>query len=434
MTSAIGTRSFELRGAIAYGSLLIFAINGCSTKPDATKPDDSATLPPVSVQVAQAEITTLKPTLDLVGAIVAIPEKTAVISPQLGGWVRKLDAVEGQSVRAGDVLVELDPRSARIAVQRAQAIVAEKDAAVRRLKRGYLPEEIAGARQDAGNAAATVDGLKNELAALKDLLDRREISSVLYETKAKALESAEAMAASAQERVKLLEAGTRPELIAESQGLLDAAKADLEQANLVSEWCSITSPIDGVMVQLLARQGQFFDRAVPLATIMDLSNIFVQLRIPSREFGKVQIGTQVEVQLNSLPGRTFQGTVQRISGQADPLTGNVVVFALVKNDDHLLRPGLSCQARVSLPEVPDALAIPVAAVADNSGTPVVTVIRDGKAHEIEVETGTETLDLVQILKGLSAGDLVATVGGYGLPEGCPVKVVADLSMANSDAR
>ena len=66
--------------------------------------------------------------------------------------------------------------------------------------------------------------------------------------------------ASARERVKLLEAGTRPEMIAEAQGLLDAAKADLEQAKAHLEWCSITSPIDGVVVQLLARKGQFFDR------------------------------------------------------------------------------------------------------------------------------------------------------------------------------
>lgn len=414
--------------AIACASLLFVAMSGCSgTTPGASS--TSAIEQPVSVHVAQAEITTLRPTLDLVGAIVAIPERTAVVSPQLGGWVSKLDVVEGQSVRAGDVLVELDPRSAQVAVQRAEAIIAEKDAAVKRLKRGYLPEEIASVRQDADKAAATVDGQRNELAALKDLLDRGEISSVPYETKAKALESAEAALASAKERVKLLVAGTRPEMIAEALGLLDAAKADLEQAKLNLDWCSITSPVDGVVVQLLARQGQFFDRAAPLATVIDLSDVFVQLRIPSTQFAKVHQGTQVAIELSSLPGKTFQGEVTRISGQADPATGNVIIFATVKNDEHLFRPGLSCQARVSLPEVPNSLAVPLAAVADNSGTPVVTVVRDGKAYETEVELGVETGDLVQILHGLAPGDTVATAGGYGLPEGYPVKIVADMAAA-----
>ncbi len=188
-----------------------------------------------------------------------------------------------------------------------QGVVDEKTAAVKRLQRGYLPQEIAGARQDVDKAAATVEGLRNALNALKGLLDRREISAVLYETKAKAVKSAEAAQASAEERLKLLEAGTRPEMIDEAQGLLDAAKADLEQAQLNLQWCSIISPIDGVVVQLLARRGQFFDRAIPLATVMDLSKVFVQLRIPSRVFGKVRVDTPVDVELTSLPGRVFHG-------------------------------------------------------------------------------------------------------------------------------
>jgi len=422
--------SFEFRRAIFPCCALLFIVMtaGCSdsTQPASSPSSDNAEVTQtVSVQVAKAEITTLKPSLDLVGMITAIPEKTAVISSQLGGWVRKLDVVEGQSIHAEDLIVELDDRSSKVAVQRAKAIAAEKEAAVKRLKSGYLPEEIAGARQDADKAAATVDGLRNELTALKKLLDRNEISSVFYETKAKALKSAEAAMASAKERVKLLEAGTRVELIEEAQGLLDAAKADLEQAKLALKWCSITSPIDGVVVQLLARQGQFIDRAVSLTTVMNLEEVFVQIRIPGTQFANVKQGSPVSIQLSSLAGKSYTGKVTRISGQADPATGNIIVFATIKNKDYLLRPGLSCQVKVSLPEIKDALVIPVTAVADHSGTPVVTVIRDNKAYETKVETGIETSNLVQILKGLTPGDLVATAGGYGLPEQCPVTITKE---------
>ncbi|MCA9218835.1 MAG: efflux RND transporter periplasmic adaptor subunit, partial [Planctomycetales bacterium] len=298
----------------------------------------------------------------------------------------------------------------------------EKESAVKRLKRGYLPQEIETARQDRDKAKATVDGLRGELAALDDLLKRREISPVAYETKAKALTAAEAALASADAHLKLFEQGTATELVDEAQSLLEVARADLEHVKLILEWCSITSPIDGVVVQLLAHQGQFFDRAVPLATVIDMSNVFVQLRIPSRNFADVQLGTPVDVQLNALPGQAFRGDISRISGQADPLTGNVIVFAKIENEAHLLRPGLSCEVRVSLPDVPQVLTVPVAAVADNSGTPVVTVIRDGKAYETEVQTGIETRELVQVLKGLAAGDIVATAGGYGLPAGTLVAV------------
>jgi len=422
MNTAIRLQSTCFIGLVCCVSLLNFGCSSEIASDDGAA--DSGGLTAVRIQAATVERTTLRPTLDLVGTIAAIPERIAIVSPQIGGWVQKLHVVEGQTVRAGDPLVELDLRSARTALKRAEAVVAEKTAAVRRLKSGYLPQEIAGVRQDAEKAAATVDGLRNELTALKDLLDRREVSAVLYETKSKALQSAVATQASAEERVNLLKAGTRPEMIDEAQGLLDAAEADLEQAQLNLDWCSIASPINGVIVQLLARRGQFFDRAIPLATIMDLSEVFVQLRIPSQIFGKVQQGTSIEIWLTSIPGRIFYGQVVRISGQADPLTGNVVVFASVKNEDRVLRPGLSCQTRIGLPVVADVLAVPLAAVADRSGTPVVTVIRDGKSHEIEVETGVETQDLIAIMKGLTAGDTVATTGGYGLPDGCPVKITA----------
>ena len=145
-------------------------------------------------------------------------------------------------------------------------------------------------------------------------------------------------------------------------------------------------------------------------------------------------GTPVEIQLTSLPDRIFHGQVTRISGQADPQTGNVVVFATVKNENGVLRPGLSCRARVSLPAVADVLAVPPAAVGDHAGTPVVTVIRDGKAHEVEVETGVETRELIEIVKGLSPGNTVATVGGYGLPDGCPVEITAETKAVEDEGR
>lgn len=417
------------RCACRVAMIVVLSLAGCSGEPSNRVATADSGPPPVPVQVATAHVTDLRPELALVGTLVAIPERTAVISSQVGGWVERLAVVEGETVKAGQLLVQLDDRAARIDLARAEAVVAEKASALKRLQRGYLPQEIEAARQDRDKARATVEGLRGELAALDELLKRREISSVAYETKAKALAAAEAALASADAHLKLLEQGTVVELVDEAQALLDAAQADRDRMKLALEWCSVSSPIDGVVVQLQARQGQFFDRAVPLAMVIDLSRLFVQLRIPGGKFSDVPLDTPVDIQVDALPGQRFQGRVSRISGQADPLTGNIVIFATVENKDHVLRPGLGCRARVLLPEIPNALVIPVAAVADHSGTPVVTVIRDGKAYEQVVELGAETDQWVQITHGLSAGDVVATAGGYGLPDGCPVRPVDDLAAA-----
>lgn len=388
----------------------------------------------VPVQAANVRRVTLHPSLELVGTVMAIPEHTAMVSPQLGGWVVKLDAVEGQAIQAGQPLVHLDDRTAHTDIERAAAVVAEKEAALKRLKRGYLPQELEVAKQDRDKAKATANGLQSELVAMEDLRKRGEISPVQYESKQKAVQSAEAALASADAHLKLLQEGTPTEMVEEAQAFLEAAKADLEHAKLTLEWCTINSPIDGVVVQLLAHQGQFFDRAVPLATVMDLSKVFVQLRIPNKDFGKVTEGTKVEINLTSIPDRTFEGTVTRISGQADPLTGNVNMFALVDNQGGQLRPGLICEARVWLPEIPDALAVPVAAIGDNAGTTVVTLIQDGKTQEAEIEVGVETNQLVQVTQGLSEGDQVAIAGGYGLPDGCAVQIVDDLADPNKTSQ
>ncbi len=415
------------------GGLLILAVifGGAMTVPSLRQlvfgPLNSPTgdaVKPVQVEAATVEQITLHPSLDLVGQIAAIPERTAVVSSQAGGWVNRVAVVEGQEVRTGDTLLTLDSRLAESDLSRVQAALAEKQAALARLKQGNLPEEIDAARRERDGAQATVEGLQSELSALQDLVDRKEISQVQYQSKQKALETAQAALAAAQARMLLMEHGTRPKAIAEAQAQVDAAKADMKAAELAVAWCTIRSPIDGVVVQLAARRGQYFDRAAVLATIIDLSKLFAQLRIPSDALEGVKIGTTVDVRVAAFPKDVYQGQVERLSGEADALSGDITVYVGVVNPNSRLRPGLGCSAHVWLTEIKGALAVPVKAVADHDGTPVVTLIRDGKAAEAPVVLGSEAEGLVQIISGLAAGDLVATKGGYGLPEGYPVEVIS----------
>ena len=144
---------------------------------------------------------------------------------------------------------------------------------------------------------------------------------------------------------------------------------------------------------------------------------------------QLHVGARVDVHVTSAPESVLQGEVARISSQADPATGDVDAFVLVTNGRGTLRPGLACRGRVWLPELADVLTVPVAAVADRAGTPVVTIVRDNKAHEIDVTVGVQTLEQVQVITGLAAGDWVITEGGYGLPEDCPVEVVSEPASA-----
>ncbi len=412
--------------ALAFIAIAAFTLAGCK-KGASEEHGEEDNLPrePVPVRAFQARQSNLKPSIGVVGSLVAIPERTTSVSPQIAGWIQKIRVVEGDRVRTGEEILCLDPRMAEAELAKSQAAVKEKAAIVKRLKRGPRSEEIEMARHDAHKAQVAMQALGGEVAALKSLRASNEVSAVQFQKTESLLQVAEAECASVAAKLKLLQAGTRPEEIAEAEACLEAAQAELATAKLNWELCKVTSSLDGTITQLAARQGMYVDRTAALAMIVDLSQLFMQIRVPSAYLAKVHVGAKVDVQVTSLPEKTYQGTIARISGQADVATGDVDALALVSNHDGLLRPGLACRGRLWLPELAHVLAVPVAVVADHAGTSVVTVVRDGKAHEIEVKLGLKTEDQVQILQGFAPGDWVITEGGYGLPENCPVRITAE---------
>jgi HlyD family secretion protein len=412
----------DLRSA-AMLLLLLLALAGCKHAP-AAEEDDEDKLPtkPVPVEAIEARVATLRPSLEVAGTLGAIPERTASVSPRTTGWIEKVPVAEGQAVHAGDLLVELDGRPAEVDLERAEAAVRQQEAVCLKLKRGPLAQEIDMARAERDKAQLLRESQRVQLAALKPLRDRGEIPAIQHDAATAALRSAEADFQVAAGKVKLLEAGTRPEEIAEADAKLAGAKADLAAATLARDYCRITSPIDGIVTQLPARHGMYVERLASLVTVADLSSLFAEIRIPGAYLTQVRRGARVDVHVASLSSQVFSGTITRISGQADPATGNAQAFVLLNNPHGELRPELGCRGEIWLAEIPKATTVPISAIADREGTPVVTVVREGKAYTIAVKLGTEAQEQAQILEGVSPGDRIVTRGGYGLPDGCPVSV------------
>lgn len=398
---------------------------GC--RRDVPAQEEAATpLEPVPVRCVAATKTTLRPSLDLVGTFVSIPEKTAVLSTQVEGQVQRIMVVEGQRVSAGDVLVQLDDRRAKAQRARAGATVDESRAIVARLERGTRVEEVEAARQELRKSQTALRLMRAKVESATALQELHVVSDLDLAQRRAAAEDAEADVASSEARLKLLEAGPRPEEIAEAAARLAAAEADLQAAELALGFTRVTAPFDGIVTTIPIRQGMFVTTGTTLMTLADLSTLFVRTRVPSAYLSQVLEGQKVQAGVASSPDGEFTGAITRVGRQADPQTGDVDAFASVPNPDGFLRPGLACRLRIWLPEVPDAVAVPVAAIADRDGIPVVTIVRDEKAHETEVGVGIATKELVQITAGVAAGDLVAVEGGYGLPDGCPCKVRVDV--------
>ncbi len=230
------------------------------------------------------------------------------------------------------------------------------------------------------------------------------------------------MLGTVRQKMELAQKGSRTEAVDEARAKLAGAQAAVAAQEFAVKQCAIPSPIDGIVTELSVRQGQYVEQPTGLGKVVDLSSLFVQVRVPAKLRGQVQEGAPASVKAPWLGEKTFEGRLERVSRQSDIQSGDTDAFVRVENKDQVLQPGLSASVTIALPEIPDAVVIPLAAVADHSGAAVVTVIRDEKAYETEVKVGTRTPDLAQILEGVAPGDIVATEGGYGLPDGCAVKI------------
>lgn len=380
--------------------------------------------PPVPVTTAKAEKRLLRPTFEVIGTVLADPERVATLTAATPGLVAGLPVSEGAKVKKGALIVRLDDRKAKTDLDRAEAAYARLIAPPR-------PDELVVARGAIEKAKSSHAVAKAQIDKAKET--RKTNPSLVTEVQLLEYERAERIAATdvedAQAHFRLLELGPREELRKE-------AHVEVEATKLQFEFCKVTAPFDGEVVELLARVGMKADVGTPVARVIDIREVLVQARVPgNRLIGVAKVfqmkGTDppAVVRCAAFPGATFPAKSGWLNQQTELLTGDVPVKLRVPNPDGLLRIGMSTRVELTEPPI-EAIAVPEAAVFMNEeGHHVVTVVKDGKAVPTEIELKSDADreiragGWVRVLKGLEPGDEVAIENGYALPEGTPVVVL-----------
>lgn len=407
-------------GLVSFG-LLATVIVGCH-KPDAAKAEKER--PPVPVRTAKAEKRTLTPTFEVIGTVLADPDRSATLTAAVPGLVDQLAVVEGSKVKKGQLIVKLDERKAKTDLDRAEAAYARLIAKPR-------PDELVVARGAVEKAKAAHAVTKSQLE--KSRATKSTNPALVTEIQLLEYQRAERIAATdvddAEAHFRLLELGPRDEMRKEAHVEVEATKLQLE-------YCRIAAPFDGEVVELLARVGMKADVGMPVARILDSSEVLVQARVPgNRLVGVTKVvrsggpGPVALIRSGSFPGEEFSASSGWLSQQTEALTADVPVKLRVPNPKALLRVGMSVRVELHEPGVV-GIAIPETAVTVNEeGHRVVTAVRDGKAVPVEIELASDTeLEIraggwVRVLKGLEAGDEVAVENGYALPKDTPVSVL-----------
>lgn len=209
------------------------------------------------------------------------------------------------------------------------------------------------------------------------------------------------------------------------------ARAANRLSNLEVSYASVRAPISGVVAQRSIKPGNFVQINTPIFRIVDTGELEATLNVPEREIASLKPGMQVQLQVDALPGRKFDGRIDRIAPVVDAGSGTFRVITAFANDG-VLQPGMFGRFRIEHDQRTDALVMPRTALLEDEGEAAVYAVREGKAVRIPVTLGYMDGQWVEVTKGLKAGERVVTAGKVALREGSPVQVVGGPAMVDAD--
>jgi RND family efflux transporter MFP subunit len=259
----------------------------------------------------------------------------------------------------------------------------------------------------------------------------------LFDLDPSALQAAEAQLTLKLQSISASIASAQAGLVVdEKKGSANVASVQAEIADLQGELAveqqligiakgrspTITAPAGGDIASVVAVPGLQATPGEALVTIIDYSSITVLASLPISEQGQVTVGEPATLSFPSLPDVTITGQVTSVSPNA---TSNGVSFqatvAAKNTPDKAVRPNLQAYVRVSTSRQA-AVTVPKVAVLNIDFNPTVFVVQDGVAHMRQVRVGIADQNKVEILTGVSAGELCVVVGNQALQDGSHVRV------------
>jgi len=233
----------------------------------------------------------------------------ARVASRYGGRVQKLYADEGDALRTGQVIVELDAAELQARRDQMAAQLSEWEAGPRK-------EEIAAAKHDWEALGVERDQARTDAKRAEELFPTHSISRTDLEQAQSRLQTLDRSAAAAQQRYELLLAGTRPERLAMARAQLEEMDADLREMKIVA-------PADCILEVLSVKLGDVLAPNREVATVLLTNHIWVRVYVPEPWLGYIQLHDSVNVRVDSDPSRTFEGHVEQIARQAEFTPRNV---------------------------------------------------------------------------------------------------------------
>ena len=357
-----------------------------------------------------------------------------VVRAALNTFVTRVNVAEGQTVKKGQLLMELDVKeaAAQLAEAKSRLLRAQND--LKAAEAGGKADAVAEVQSNLDKAQAE----RNRLQVEHDAIERLIAKGAATKDELAANELALAKARADVEKFTAVkqEFGRQVGLQA-SQGTLAVEQAQSEAAALEDKVRQgrILAPVDGTLYSLPAKTGLFARTGELLAELADLHKVRVRAFIDEPDLGALESGLPVRITWDALPNNSWQGRTEVIPKQVVPHNSRSVgeLLCSVENDKLKLLPNTNVNVRINSKERRDVITVPRGAVETENGKRYVFVVKNGvgnpRLEKREILVGIADATNFEVQGGLRGNEIIALPGDADLRDGMTVKVV---NMDNSN--
>lgn len=279
------------------------------------------------------------------------------VSSKVAGQIKNLNFKEGDKVKTGDLLVELDHDMLDIQLRQAEAGVDLANAQLRLLKSGARREDIKQTEELLKQAKSNLDLAKEDRDRAIQLYNENATTKQQYDAAVTRYEVALAQYNSARENLQKIKTIIRPEEIEQAQANLKRSISSVDLLKESIEESKIYSPVDGFVSKKFVEVGENISPATSLLRISNLETVDLVIYIPETDLGKIKLGQDAEVKIDAFKDKVYTGKIIFISPEAEFTPKNIqtpdertkLVFAVkiqIPNPQFELKPGLPADATI----------------------------------------------------------------------------------------
>lgn len=399
----------------------------------ATCPLCLAQFGPAQVVVSPVVEREIPPTIRLVGTVRA--DRTAVLASEIAGAIRRVAIDDGQFVKAGDLIAELDDDPTKLKLEETAAQLASLQAALDELTAGERKEDVDRLAAFVAEADAIVKKWSYELDWRKGLFQQGQGNEKeLHDTEMDYL-AAQGRLAQARSQYERAKNGARPEEFARARQFIGAKHAQVRVLERELKKTKVHAPFAGFVVTRRVEVGEWVEVGGAICELISLEKVRVRVDVPESAVTFARPGAITNIEIEAL-GQIRTERVSRVIPMASPSARTFPVEIDLNNEDHAILPGMFVRANVPAGLSGKRLMASKDSIVAHGTNKQIFVIRKGEkdtlmALPMSVSTGLELGGLTEIIApGLQVGDQVVTRGNDRLFGPTPV-IIAPAESATS---